>query len=147
CGIGRDGTTAQTIAQAARRYGLRAKAFSIELADFRYVPLPAIVHWNFNHFVVVERWSPRSVTIVDPAHGRRRLTPGEFDAGFTGVVLVLEPGVQFERARAEARPVWRTYLMSTLRLPATAGMLAQVLAASFCLQLLGLALPAFAKVL
>jgi ATP-binding cassette, subfamily B, bacterial len=147
CGIGRDGTTVQTIAEAARRYGLRSKAFSIELADFRHMPLPAIVHWNFNHFVVVERWSPRSVTIVDPARGRRRLTPDEFDAGFTGVVLALEPGVQFERARAQARPVWRSYLMSILRARGTAGMLAQILAASFCLQLLGLALPVFAKVL
>lgn len=87
CGIGRDGVTAQTIVRAARSYGLRVRALSVEPADFTYVPLPAIVHWNFNHFVVVERWSPARVDIVDPAGGRCRLTPDEFDAGFTGVVL------------------------------------------------------------
>src|SRR5215211_6751127 len=50
CGVGRDGLTAQTIAQAAHAHGLRVKAFSLEPGDFRHVPLPAIVHWSFNHF-------------------------------------------------------------------------------------------------
>ena len=95
CDIGRDGVTAQTITAAARSFGLRVRAFSIEPADFNNVQLPAIAHWNFNHFVVVERWSPESVDIIDPAVGRRRLTPDEFDAGFTGVVLMMEPGVQY----------------------------------------------------
>ena len=60
-------------------------------------PCPAIVHWEFNHFLVVERTSSRWVEVVDPAVGRRRLTYEEFFNGFTGIVLMLEPGVQFER--------------------------------------------------
>src|SRR5215510_11334603 len=73
CGVGRDGVTARAIAQAARAYGLRGRAFSLEPAMLARVPLPAIAHWEFNHFVVVERWSPRGVAIVDPALGRRAL--------------------------------------------------------------------------
>ena len=144
-GIGRDGVTAETIARAARANGLRVKGYSLQPADFKLVPLPAIVHWEFNHFIVVERWSPERVDVVDPAAGRRQLTAAEFDAGFTGVVLVFEPGVHFERSRSTAHPLWRRYLLKyVLQAP---GLLLQIIAASLLLQVLGLALPLFTKVL
>lgn len=145
CGIGRDGVTARTIAEAARQQGLHVKVYSADLADFGYVCLPAIAHWDFNHFVVVERWSSKGVTIVDPASGRRQLTAAEFGAGFTGVVLTLEPGIHFEVRRATARPSWLTYLLTSLvQVP---GALAQILGASLVLQALGLTLPIVTQVL
>src|SRR5215470_7676472 len=52
---GRDGTTALDITRAGRASGLRVKAYSLGPADFKYVSLPAIVHWNFNHFILVAR--------------------------------------------------------------------------------------------
>ncbi|MFL5702924.1 MAG: cysteine peptidase family C39 domain-containing protein, partial [Ktedonobacteraceae bacterium] len=70
CGVGRDGLSALTIVKAARNYGLRARAISLPDADLRYVTLPAIIHWEFGHFLVVERWSPQSIEVVDPALGR-----------------------------------------------------------------------------
>jgi len=148
CGVGRDGVTAKAIADAARSYGLRTKAYSIAPADFPYVSLPAIAHWNFDHFVVVERWSRRRVDIIDPAVGRRRLTAAEFDEGFTGVVLTLEPGARFQPGRGPARrPLWRKYLSAIWEVPGTPGVLAQVLAVSLLLQALGLGLPVFTQVL
>jgi ABC-type bacteriocin/lantibiotic exporter with double-glycine peptidase domain len=142
CAVGRDGLNAQTVAAAARIYGLRVKAVSLEPEQFRHVPLPAIVHWNFNHFVVVEHWSTRKVEIVDPAEGRRRLTAEEFDAGFTGVVLALEPGAAVaERRAGGTRGMWRGYLATALATPGARMVLVQVLAASAVLQALGLALP------
>ena len=99
CGVGRDGTNAQTLARAARLFGLRVRAFSVEPKDFEHLRLPAIAHWQFNHFVVVERWSPDWVDIVDPGAGRRRLSPTEFESGLTGVVLTFEPGIHFEHVR------------------------------------------------
>ncbi len=147
CGAGRDGATAQLLARAARAHGLRVKAVSLEPDVFGRVPLPAIVHWEFNHFIVVERWTPKWVTVVDPALGRRRLTAGEFDTGFTGVVLALEPGVHFTpRRRAGARP-WRNYLTGMLRMSGVRGLLLQVLGASLFLQVLGLAPAAVTAVL
>lgn len=137
-GVGRDGLSALTIVKASRAYGLRVRAISLLSADFRTVPLPAIIHWEFNHFLVVERWSPRSVEVVDPALGRRRLAAEEFDAGFTGVVLLLEPGVQFARRKRAAQLSLWSYLRSVFRLP---GFLAQILVASLVLQGLGLLLP------
>ena len=147
CSVGRDGLTAQTIAKAARHFGLRVKAYSGEPVDFQYLHLPAIAHWDFNHFIVVEQWSPKSVDIVDPAVGRRHLTAEEFDASFTGVVLTFEPGIHFERRRATAGTSWRAYFKEMLLLPDAARVLAQILAASLFLQLLGLALPIFTQVL
>jgi ABC-type bacteriocin/lantibiotic exporter with double-glycine peptidase domain len=147
CDVGRDGLGAHVIARAARHFGLRVRAFSLEPAAFPHVPLPAIVHWNFNHFVVVESWSPAHVGIIDPAQGRRRVTAAEFDAAFTGVVLTLEPGIEFDRHATISHSPWRHFLKSLLRAPGTLGMLAQILGASLLLQVLGLGLPAFTQVL
>lgn len=146
-GLGRDGVTAKTIARVARHFGLRVKAYSLEPAEFKNVPLPAIAHWDFNHFVVVERWSPKKVEIIDPATGRRRLTAKEFDAGFTGVVLTLEPGAHFERSRSTARLTLRNYLIGMVKSWGTPGVLAQILGVSLLLQVFGLAVPALTKVI
>src|ERR1044071_7448275 len=51
-----------------------------ETYGIRSVHLPAIVHWQFNHFLVIERWSPSFVDVIDPASGKKRLTAQEFDA-------------------------------------------------------------------
>lgn len=143
-GIGRDGVTAETIAKAARTYGLRVKAYSIaELTDFKYVQLPAIVHWNFEHFIVVERWSSKSVEIIDPGNGRRCLTIAQFSEGFTGIVLTFEPSVHFQQHRPKARLAWHDFLIQhLLHAP---GLLVQILSTSLLLQVLGLALPILTK--
>jgi ABC-type bacteriocin/lantibiotic exporter with double-glycine peptidase domain len=147
CHPGRDGLTALIIARAARYFGLRVRAYSVGQDDFSQVPLPAIAHWSFNHFVVVERWSPTSVDVVDPAVGRRRLSTTEFDEGFTGVILAFEPGVQFDRRRTSSWPSWRSYLRYVLQARGTRGLLAQLLGASLVLQVLGLSVPVLTKVL
>lgn len=147
CDVGRDGLTALTIAQAARSFGLRARGYSLEPDDLRQLPLPAILHWNFNHFVVLERWSPRGVTVADPALGRHHLTAEEFDEAFTGVALNLEPGAHFERRHTTRRRPWRAYLRYALSTPGTYGILAQVLLASALLTLMGLAVPLLTAVL
>jgi ATP-binding cassette subfamily B protein len=143
CGVGRDGLTALEIVKAARLYGLRVRAVSVELDDFRFVTLPAIVHWEFNHFLIVERWSRTRVDVIDPALGRRTLTPEEFDEGFTGVAIMLEPGAQFEpRAPKRSLTLW-SYIRSFLRMRA---ILFQVVGTSLLLQVLGLAGPLLTEV-
>ena len=144
---GRDGLTARDISQAGRDLGLRVRAFSMEPSSLAEVPLPAIIHWNFNHFLVVERWSPDSVKVIDPALGRRNLTADEFNAGFTGVVLTMEPGAEFQRKHSDDKLTWRIYLRGLLQKPGTKGFLAQILAASALLQILGLVFPLFTMVL
>jgi len=143
CGSGRDGQTARTLVTVAHSYGLHTRAISLQEGDFRYVTLPAIIHWNFNHFVVVERWLSRSVKLVDPALGRRRVSLVEFDANFTGVVLLFEPDVHFSRASA---PTQLSIAMYFKRLLHTPGFLLQILGASLLLQVLGLGLPLLTKI-
>jgi len=142
CAVGRDGLSALAIVQAAQAYGLRARAISLAHNDFRFVRLPAIVHWDFNHFLIVQRWSPHSVEVVDPALGRRRVAANEFHESFTGVVIELEPGTHFARQRVARRLSLWTYLRSFFLWP---GFLVQLLVASLLLQLLGLGLPVLTR--
>jgi ABC-type bacteriocin/lantibiotic exporter with double-glycine peptidase domain len=138
-GIGRDGLTALDIVKAARGYGMRVRAVSLQENDFRHVTLPAIVHWEFNHYLIVERWTPAKVDLVDPAAGRRTVTAEEFDKSFTGVVLMLEPGVQFDRSTIASRVNLRTYAVNYAKLAPLSFL--QIIGASVLLQLFGLALP------
>jgi HlyB family type I secretion system ABC transporter len=144
--VGRDGVKASTIVKVARELGLRTRAFSGEPEHFRHIELPAIVFWEFKHYVVVERWSPGRVDIVDPALGRRSLTTEEFDTGFTGIILTFEPGVRFTRGNGRSASPWRDYLGHMLAVPGARRVLTQVLGASLLLQVLGLCLPLGTKV-
>ena len=146
CTPGRDGLTARAISSAARKFGLLVKAYSAEPEALKSLPLPLIAHWEFNHFVVVEKWSNGSASIVDPRNGRRNLSSEEFDASFTGVALSFEPDEQFERRRRK-HGQWASYIR---RMGVSSGfipVLAQILTASLLLQLFGLLLPAFTKVI
>jgi ATP-binding cassette, subfamily B, bacterial len=143
-GVGRDGVSALAIVRAARHYGMQVRAVSLPGSELRYVRLPAIVHWEFDHFLVVERWSPKYVDVVDPARGRQRLTRDEFDAGFTGVVVMLEPGTPPDRRRAPSRAAFRTYVRRYLR--QAPGTVAQILGVSLFLLLIGLTFPLMVKV-
>jgi ATP-binding cassette, subfamily B, bacterial len=145
CGVGRDGLSALEIVRTARDHGLRVRAISLQRNDFRFVALPAIVHWEFEHFMVVERWSRGHVDVVDPARGRCRLTQDEFDAGFTGVVIMLEPGTAFDRRTAvTGRSAFGAYALRYLR--QAPGTCLQILGVSVLLLLFGLALPILTKV-
>jgi ATP-binding cassette subfamily B protein len=144
CLPGRDGLKASTLSRAAQRFGMRVRGYSAEVGAFGELPLPAIVHWNFRHFVVVEAWGPREVRIVDPGGGRTTHSHETFGKSFTGVVLTMEPGVGFEHGGQgrERRDGWRSYLRVMLRNAGTVPVLVQILAASLLLQLTGLVFPA-----
>ncbi|MBR0938524.1 NHLP family bacteriocin export ABC transporter peptidase/permease/ATPase subunit [Bradyrhizobium jicamae] len=96
CGVSRDGSKASNIVRAARRYGLVARGYSVEPPALTQLPTPCIIHWNFNHFVVLEGIKGAHAYINDPATGRRRIGMTELDLAFTGVVLVFEPGEEFK---------------------------------------------------
>ena len=144
CGIGRDGLSARSLARAAQSYGLRVRIISLPHSNFRYVRLPAIIHWGFEHFLVLESWSPNRIEVVDPAAGRLRLSSEEFDNNFTGIVILLEPGAHFVKGRTAPPLSARAYLATCLR--QAPGTLVQVLLASFILQIFGLSVPLFTEI-
>lgn len=96
CGVSRDGSKASNMAKAAGAYGLQVKAhrYSVESVCTK-VSYPAIIHWNFNHFVVLDGFKRGKAIINDPARGVVEISPEEFDKSFTGVCLEFVPGEQF----------------------------------------------------
>ncbi len=98
CGVSRDGASARTLVHAARSYGLTADGYHRELADLATVTLPVIAYWRFNHFVVIEGVTKRGLLINDPAVGRTAVSWEEADRDFTGVVIQLTPGEDFQRS-------------------------------------------------
>lgn len=144
--IGRDGVSALAIADAAAAYGLEADAYRLAPADMAAVPLPAIVHWERSHFVVVEQWSPSRVKIIDPAVGRRWLSADEFAHGFSGVALTFTPGPAFQRRSATTSRL-QPYLRLVGATPGWLRLTLAILAASVVLQGFGLILPALTRVI
>ena len=144
CGASRDGVTALALVRTAQRYGLRARGLAMKPADLRDVALPAIVHWQFSHFLVVERWSPNGVHVIDPAQGRMWMAADEFSDGFTGVVIALEPTLHFNRKPAVRQLSLGRYVGLMAKTP---GLVAQVLLATLSLQIVGLGVPLLTKAL
>ena len=97
CGVSRDGSNAGNVLKAARFYGLEADGYKLEpqmLID--NAVFPCIIHWNFNHFVVLDGFKGKKAVLNDPARGRVEVTMEEFDESFTGICLMFTPGENFE---------------------------------------------------
>ncbi|MDH6129709.1 NHLM bacteriocin system ABC transporter peptidase/ATP-binding protein [Kitasatospora sp. GP82] len=145
CGVSRDGSRASNVLKAARTYGLDAKGMQMEPAALAGVRAPAILFWEFNHFVVFDgmgrRFGRKGVHLNDPARGRRFVSPEEFDTSFTGVVLTFEPGSSFRRGGR--RPGIVRALPARLR--GTTGTMLAALTASFLLVAVGAAAPAVSR--
>ena len=97
CGVSRDGSNAKNILIAARSYGLGAKAYRYNPDRLKEVGrFPMIVHWEFNHFIVLDGFKGDKVYVNDPARGTVVMTYEQFDEGYTGICLMFEPTENFE---------------------------------------------------
>lgn len=142
CGVSRGGTKASSLIRAAKDLGMvtrSVRAASRHIVGLRF---PMIVHWNFNHFVVLEGFRRNRVYINDPAEGKRTLSSSEFDANYSGVSFLFQPGPEFRTSGR--RPSALAGLIS--RLGQARAPLVYVVLATLVLIVPGLALPTLLKV-
>ncbi len=143
CGVSRDGSKASSILKAARNYGLAADGYRFEPEDLREKGIfPCIIHWNFNHFVVLTGFKKNKAYINDPAKGSYSVTLEQFDKAFTGVCILLEPSGSFMPGGKQKS------ILSFIkkRMAGTAAAVIFVVLASTINSLLGLINPAFSRI-
>ncbi len=97
------GISLKQLIQTAHRLGLGTRAVKLDLGDLGKLKLPCVLHWNFNHFVVLKAVDGRGAVLHDPAHGQRRLGLEEVSRSFTGVALELWPESGFEKQEVPPR--------------------------------------------
>ena len=97
CGVSRDGSKASNMVLAARNYGLNADGYSMGLnAVKKEATFPCIIHWNYNHFVVLCGFRGNKAVIVDPARGLIKVPHQVFDRSFTGICIQFAPSESFK---------------------------------------------------
>lgn len=143
CGVSRDGSKASNIAKAGRSYGLEVKAHRYGVDEVKEnVTYPAIIHWNFNHFVVLCGFTKNAAVINDPARGTIKVTMEEFDHSFTGVCIEFTPGENFEKG-GKPESVFK-FLKD--RLANTTASVIFVMITAALVAFVGLVTPVFARI-
>ncbi len=142
CGVSRDGSKASNIIEAAQKYGLIAKGYRAEAKDLPQYPMPCILFWNGNHFVVLEGFKKDRAFLNDPTIGKKWVTKEELEQSFTEYVLTFEPGEDFTKG-GERPSLLRALLR---RLPGYQEPLAYIVLAGLVLVGPGLVVPTFSRI-
>ena len=143
CGVSRDGSNAINVLKAARTYGLDAKGFRYEPEALKENGVfPCIIHWNFNHFVVLDGFRGGKAYINDPARGSYSVSMETFDESFTGICLQFEPTDDFVQSGKPKSMIE----FASKRLKGTGTAVAFVIAVSVITTIMGVIQPAFSRV-
>jgi ATP-binding cassette subfamily B protein RaxB len=134
------GVTLKHIAQIAESMGMTARGVQVPLESLGKLRLPAVLHWDMNHFVVLTSVSGRKLTVHDPARGKRVLTMDEASRHFTGVAMEFTPTADFQR-KDEREKIHSWQLLGVAS--GLKGTIAQILMLSFALEVFSLAMPFF----
>jgi ATP-binding cassette subfamily B protein RaxB len=134
------GANLAELSRLAGRMGLSARPLRLSLDELAHLRLPAVLHWDMNHFVVLESVRGDACVIHDPARGRRSMTLASLSPHFTGVALELSRSEDFQRGDdtggLDLRVIWRS-------MRGVKSALAQVLLLSAALQIFALVSPFF----
>ena len=142
CGISRDGSKAINLLKAARKHGFECKGYRKEPQLLKEMSFPMIIHWNFNHFIVLEGFYKDKVYLNDPASGKRVVSEAEFDQAFTGIALTFEKTDAFEKGGEKPD----TLKALIRRVKGSEVALTYVILVGFALVIPGLIIPAFSKI-
>ena len=132
------GATMADLVRMAADMGLSSRALRAEPEHLAQLQLPCVLHWDFNHFVVLTEVNGAEVVIHDPAHGRRRIKASALSRHFTGVALELRPGGDFALAPPAPPLRWRQLLG---RITGLKRSLLQIIGLALALEMLALLSP------
>ncbi len=132
------GATLAQLVSFASRLNFSSRPVRLELDELGQLPLPCILHWDMNHFVVLKKVGRSTVTILDPAVGERRLALAEVSRHFTGVALELTPNARFKPADKRQRVALSALTGRVLGLKRS---LLQIFAVAVVLELFAIASP------
>lgn len=138
------GSSLNQLMAIAKAMDLETKAVKLDLAALPDLPLPAVLHWDFVHFVVLVKVTKDSATVHDPALGSRTMPLAEFSKHFTGVALQLKPADGF-KAKSSSPALRVRDLLGRVR--GFGSSLTQVLFFALILELIGLAMPMLGQVI
>ena len=143
CGVSRDGSNAKNVLKAARSYGLTAKGYRYEPEDLKKNgKFPCIVHWNFNHFLVLNGFKGNKAYLNDPAKGNYSVSMETFDKSFTGICLMFEPGEDFQPGGKPKSML----AFAKKRLVGAGAAVAFVVLTTVITSLIGIIQPAFSRI-
>ncbi len=103
CHTSTDGTSLKAICRAATELGLAARALKVSLRNLPLMPLPAIVHWEGNHWMVLYDVAETYVKVADPARGLRKISRREFERNWSGYAALFDYTTAFDNA-PESKP-------------------------------------------
>ena len=143
CAVSRDGSNAKNIMVAARSYGMEAHAYSCDVESLKEeASFPCIIHWGFNHFVVLDGFKGDFAYLNDPARGFVKVPMKEFDEQYTGISIELTPGEGFEPSGKKKS----VFEFARQRLRGTGTAVAFVVLVSAIASLLSVISPAFSRI-
>ena len=140
--ISQKGTSLAELVQIAGACKLTSRGLEVDLAGLDLVKLPALLHWNDNHFVVLYQIDRHGYTIGDPAAGLKLVPPDEFANRFSGTVLEVAPSADFKPLDERRPPVFRE-LLGPLR--GFSAVIAGIFALALVLEVCSLAGPMYVK--
>lgn len=130
------GSSLMDMIRMGEAFHLKGKAYKAGPNLLTQVPLPAVLFWDHKHYVVLERIKGHTFTIIDPSHGRQKLSPEDFLSHYSGVVLAFEPDEQFKPYKGKRK---LNFLL--IHLFKQKKLLCWILLAAFFLQGVGLIVP------
>src|ERR1700720_416355 len=141
CYTATDGTSLKALCRAANELGLAARALKVSLRNLSAMPLPAIVHWEGNHWMVLYDVDETQVRVADPALGLRKIPRKEFEQKWSGYAALFDYTIAFEQA-PESKPglAWVWPFLAKFR-----RILMQVLGLALAVSFLQLLFPVFTQ--
>jgi len=134
------GVTLKHIAQIAETMAMTARGVQVPLEALGKLRLPALLHWDMNHFVVLTNVAGRKITVHDPARGKRVLPLEDVSRHFTGVAMEFTPTAAFQQKDERERVSSWQLLGVASGFKST---IAQILMLSFALEVFAIAMPFF----